>query len=62
MHYYFRDTLPMEFIGDLYDIMRDRDNDMLTPERLIDDIVDLLRRYIAAHSESPKEKSDETKG
>jgi len=52
---YYRDTSPMEFISDLYDIMWD--GDILTPERLTIDIVGMLKQYLAFHIELPKEKT-----
>lgn len=47
---YFIETPPMEFIGDLYDIMYDGDN--LSPEKLVAEIVDLLKNYISKHNTS----------
>lgn len=47
---YFLVTPPMEFIRDIRDIMSDGDN--LTPERLVADIVDLLKNYTSQHNQS----------
>jgi len=45
-------TEPLEFIGDLYDIMKD--GDCLTSEHLIEDIKYMLSRYLAAHPQKEK--------
>lgn len=47
---YFLTTPPMEFIRDIRDIMSDGDN--LAPEKLIADIVDLLKNYTSQHNQS----------
>lgn len=49
-NWYFLITPPMEFIRDILDIMSDGDN--LTPERLITDVVDLLKNYTSQHNQS----------
>lgn len=43
---YYKDTPPLEFIGDVYDIMKD--GDCLTPEKLKADVVDMLGKYLSA--------------
>jgi hypothetical protein len=43
---YYKDTPPLEFIGDVYDIMKD--GDCLSPEKLNADVVDMLRKYLSA--------------
>jgi len=47
---YFLVTPPMEFIRDIRDIMSDGDN--LAPERLVADVVDLLKNYTSQHNQS----------
>ena len=43
---YYEETPPLEFIGDVYDIMKDGDG--RTPEKLNADIVDMLGKYLSA--------------
>jgi len=43
---YYKDTPPLEFIKDLYNIMKDGDS--LAPEKLVADVVDMLAKYLAA--------------
>lgn len=43
---YYKDTPPLEFIGDVYDIMKD--GDCLSPEKLNADVVDMLGKYLSA--------------
>ena len=43
---YYKKTPPLEFIGDLYDIMKD--GDCLAPEKLNADVVDMLGKYLSA--------------
>jgi hypothetical protein len=40
-------TEPLEFLGDLYDIIKD--GDCLTPEHLIEDMKYMLKRYLECH-------------
>lgn len=46
MSNYNNDTPPLEFISDVYDIMKDGDN--LPPEKLIADVVGMLKNYLSA--------------
>jgi hypothetical protein len=49
---YYKETPPLEFIGDVYDIMKDGDG--LAPEKLVVDVVDMLGKYLSAqHSIHP---------
>lgn len=43
---YYRETQPIEFIRDVYDIMRG--GDCLSPEKLNADVVDMLGKYLSA--------------
>lgn len=43
---YFLVTPPMEFISDVYDIMKDGDG--LTSDKLVTDVVGMLKNYLAA--------------
>lgn len=43
---YYKDTTPLEFVGDLFDIMKD--GDCLSPEKLNADVVDMLGKYLSA--------------
>lgn len=43
---YYKDTPPLGFIQDVYDIMQDGDG--LTPEKLVADVVDMLGNYLSA--------------
>uniref|UniRef100_A0A6M3LUW1 Uncharacterized protein n=1 Tax=viral metagenome TaxID=1070528 RepID=A0A6M3LUW1_9ZZZZ len=46
---YYKDTPQLEFIDDVYVLMKD--GDCLTPEKLVADIVDMLGKYLfAQHS------------
>lgn len=43
---YYKETPPLEFIGDMYDIMKN--GDCLSPEKLNADVVDMLGKYLSA--------------
>jgi len=43
---YYNNTSPLEFISDVYDIMKD--GDCLSPEKLNADVVDMLGKYLSA--------------
>jgi len=43
---YYKDTPPLEFIKDLYNIMKD--NDGLRLGTLVADVVNMLEKYLAA--------------
>lgn len=46
---YIKDTPPLEFIADLYDIMFDGDN--MKPKALVKDMAELIKQYLAEHKE-----------
>lgn len=43
----YKDTDPIELVRDVYDIMRDGDG--LSPEKLVADVVEMLREYLSCH-------------
>ena len=43
---YYNNTSPLEFISDVYDIMKD--GDCLSPEKFNADVVDMLGKYLSA--------------
>ena len=45
--HYYKETDPLEFISDLYDIMKDGDG--LPPDALVRDITGMLRKYLIEH-------------
>jgi hypothetical protein len=56
MRDYFKDTHLLEFISDVYDIMRD--GDCLPPEKLIADIVVMLGEYLTAQKQAAKDTAE----
>ena len=52
---YYKDTPPLEFISDVYDIMKD--GDCLTPEKLNADVVDMLSKYLSAQQSAQRTAS-----
>ena len=43
----YKDTDPIELVRDVYDIMRDGDG--LSPEKLVADVVEMLREYLSCY-------------